>query len=41
MITTKYPIHKVAKDFKKNGKTIPSKEIMDILTQYGDRKSVV
>ncbi|MCI8687275.1 MAG: translation initiation factor IF-2 [Lawsonibacter sp.] len=35
MITTKYPIHKVAKDFKKNGKTIPSKEIMDILTQYG------
>ncbi len=35
MITTKYPIHKVAKDFKKNGKAVPSKEIMDILTQYG------
>ena len=31
----KYPVHKVAKDFKKNGKDLPSKEIMDILTQYG------
>ena len=31
----KYPIHKLAKDFSKNGKAIPSKEIMDILTQYG------
>ena len=31
----KYPIHKVAKDFKKNGKELPSKEIMEILTQYG------
>jgi len=31
----KYPIHKVAKDFKKNGKEISSKEIMDLLTQYG------
>ena len=31
----KYPVHKLAKDFKKAGKTIPSKEIMDILTQYG------
>ena len=31
----KYPIHKVAKDFKKGSKEIPSKEIMDILTQYG------
>ena len=30
----KYPIHKVAKDFKKGGKELPSKEIMDILTQY-------
>ena len=30
----KYPIHKVAKDFKKGTKEIPSKEIMDILTQY-------
>jgi translation initiation factor IF-2 len=32
---TKYPVHKVAKDFKKNGKVLPSKEVMDILTQYG------
>ena len=32
---TKYPVHKVAKDFKKNGKALPSKEVMDILTQYG------
>ena len=31
----KYPIHKVAKDFKRGSKEIPSKEIMDILTQYG------
>ena len=31
----KYPIHKVAKDFKKNGKELPSKEVMEILTQYG------
>ena len=31
----KYPIHKVAKDFKKGGKELPSKEIMDLLTQYG------
>ncbi|MCI8423192.1 MAG: translation initiation factor IF-2, partial [Lawsonibacter sp.] len=30
----KYPIHKVAKDFKRGAKEIPSKEIMDILTQY-------
>ena len=30
----KYPIHKVAKDFKKGNKELPSKEIMDILTQY-------
>ncbi len=30
----KYPIHKVAKDFKKGAKELPSKEIMDILTQY-------
>ena len=30
----KYPIHKVAKDFKKGGKELPSKEIMDILTKY-------
>ena len=30
----KYPIHKVAKDFKKGSKDLPSKEIMDILTQY-------
>ena len=30
----KYPIHKVAKDFKKNGKDLPSKEVMDILTEY-------
>ena len=31
----KYPIHKVAKDFKKHGKELPSKEVMEILTQYG------
>ena len=31
----KYPIHKVAKDFKRGAKELPSKEIMDILTQYG------
>ena len=31
----KYPVHKLAKDFSKNGKVLPSKEIMDILTQYG------
>ena len=30
----KYPINKVAKDFKKGSKELPSKEIMDILTQY-------
>ena len=32
----KYPIHKVAKDFKKGSKDLPSKEIMDILTKYKD-----
>ena len=31
----KYPVHKLAKDFSKQGKALPSKEIMDILTQYG------
>ncbi len=31
----KYPVHKLAKDFSKHGKALPSKEIMDILTQYG------
>ena len=31
----KYPIHKVAKDFKKGSKELQSKEVMDILTQYG------
>ena len=31
----KYPVHKLAKDFTKKGKALPSKEIMDILTQYG------
>ena len=31
----KYPIHKLAKDLKKGNKELPSKEIMDILTQYG------
>ena len=31
----KYPIHKVAKDFKHGSKELPSKEVMDILTQYG------
>ena len=31
----KYPVHKLAKDFTKNGKALPSKDIMDILTQYG------
>ena len=31
----KYPIHKVAKDFKKGSKELASKEVMDILTQYG------
>ncbi len=30
----KYPIHKVAKDFKKGKKELPSKEIMDILTEH-------
>ncbi|MBQ7870790.1 MAG: translation initiation factor IF-2 N-terminal domain-containing protein, partial [Oscillospiraceae bacterium] len=30
----KYPIHKVAKDFKKGAKELPSKEVMDILTKY-------
>ena len=28
----KYPIHKVAKDFKHGSKELPSKEVMDILT---------
>ena len=27
----KYPIHKVAKDFKHGSKELPSKEVMDIL----------
>ena len=31
----KYPVHKVAKDFKKGSKEVPSKEVMDILAQYG------
>ena len=31
----KYPVHQLAKDFSKSGKALPSKEIMDILTQYG------
>ena len=31
----KYPVHKLAKDFKKGGKVLPSKEVMDILAQYG------
>ncbi|MGI5962995.1 MAG: translation initiation factor IF-2 [Lawsonibacter sp.] len=31
----KYPIHKVAKDFKKASKELSSKEIMDILTEFG------
>ena len=31
----KYPIHKVAKDFKKQSKELSSKEVMDILTEYG------
>ncbi|NBI65553.1 translation initiation factor IF-2 [Pseudoflavonifractor sp. 60] len=31
----KYPVHKLAKDFSRKGKVLPSKEIMDILTQYG------
>ena len=31
----KYPVHKLAKDFARNGKVLPSKEVMDILTQYG------
>ena len=30
----KYPIHKVAKDFKKGNKELPSKEVMDILTEH-------
>ena len=30
----KYPIHKVAKDFKKDNKELPSKEVMDILTEH-------
>ena len=31
----KYPVHKLAKDLKKGGKVLPSKEVMDILAQYG------
>ncbi len=31
----KYPVHKLAKDFTRSGKVLPSKEVMDILTQYG------
>ncbi len=31
----KYPVHKLAKDFTRSGKALPSKEVMDILTQYG------
>ena len=31
----KYPIHKLAKDLKKDGKEVKSQEIMDILTKYG------
>ncbi len=31
----KYPIHKLAKDFSRRGKTLPSKEIMDILARHG------
>jgi len=31
----KYPIHKVAKDFKRGNKEIPSKEIMELLTAHG------
>ena len=31
----KYPVHKLAKDFTKSGRALPSKEVMDILTQYG------
>ena len=31
----KYPVHKLAKDFARKGKAVPSKDIMDILTQYG------
>ena len=30
----KYPVHKLAKDFRKDGKELPSKEVMDILTEY-------
>ena len=30
----KYPIHKVAKDFKKGAKELSSKEVMDILVHY-------
>ena len=37
----KYPIHKVAKDFKKNGKELPSKEVMEILTQYGHPPNIL
>ncbi|MCI5625340.1 MAG: translation initiation factor IF-2 [Clostridiales bacterium] len=31
----KYPIHKLAKDLKKDNKEFKSQEIMDILTKYG------
>lgn len=31
----KYPVHKLAKDFTRGGKALPSKDVMDILTQYG------
>ena len=30
----KYPVHKLAKDFSRRGKTLPSKEIMDILARH-------
>ena len=34
MMMNKYPVHKLAKDFKRGGKELPSKEVMEILTQY-------
>ena len=37
----KYPIHKVAKDFKKGAKELPSKEVMDILNQINQEGTAI
>ena len=36
----KYPIHKVAKDFKRGSKELPSKEIMDKIGRASCRERV-